>query len=1103
MIKIQKLKKVRIVSIFMILGFTLIFTSKLNHFKSLGEQGLNFEPIIPFSGSATFIDQDITTNTTWGIVGSPYYIDDNILINQGVKLTIDPGVEVLFNGSYTITVEGVLNATGTRNNPIIFTSNASIPAKSDWGSIYFKNPSSDIESTIKYSEISYSDNGIRLENAFPEISDCTFFNNTNGVYLYIMNEDVDRNIPSIENSTFYHNDYGINVNRLDWGAILPELDIRLMNNNIFENENGMYFEFVDDLGSITFLNNEIFNNTNNGLYFNRIEDITNNMTFIKNNISFNSNYGLFFNIHNFGFITNLLFIDNTIYNNSNHGLAFNGDASDITSLTFEKNQIYNNQNDGIYIADWFEPNRIYNNNIFNNRNYNIECLWNAASQKIDATYNWWGTNNTSEIEQKLFDYSDNSNYAEIIYNPFLNYTPILNAPILNLIESPSITGNVSLSWNQVTLADSYMIYRSDSLIIDISGMEPIVSGLEDTTYVDENLLDGTYYYVVIATDYSVNTSISNCQSVVVNKDTIVPSIIIISPYPDQLFGQISPSFNVEISDPNLDTMWYTIDGGLTNITFTTNGTIDQNNWTAPIDGPITVFFYANDTLGHINSSQVLIYKDTINPIINITNPSDSQLLGESAPDFNVEISDPNLDTMWYTIDGGLTNITFTTNDTIDQNNWTARGDGPVMITFYANDTLGHINSAQVLINKDTTNSIINIISPVPDQFAGANSPEFTVEISDPNLDTMWYTLDDGMTNITFSVNGTIDQSNWTALIDGSVTLIFYANDTLAHISSAQVIIIKDTTIPIINIISPVPDQFAGANSPEFIVEISDPNLDSMWYTIDGGLTNISFITNETIDQNNWVAHIDGPVSIIFYANDTAGKTAFSEIIVRKDTETPIISIIEPSINDIFELAPAYEVTITESNLDIIWYTLDGGENNFTVSELTGIINQDQWENLPNGYVTIRFYANDTLGNVNSTEITVIKNSEAPIISIIEPSLNDIFELAPVYEVTITESNLDTIWYTLDGGENNFTVSELTGIINQDQWENLPNGYVTIRFYANDTLGHLNFDEVIIVKDVSTPTSPPGVPGYDLFLLLGIISLVSVIIMKFKFHKKIK
>jgi len=87
-----------------------------------------------------------------------------------------------------------------------------------------------------------------------------------------------------------------------------------------------------------------------------------------------------------------------------------------------------------------------------------------------------------------------------------------------------------------------------------------------------------------------------------------PSITINSPDPGDVFYSTAPSFNVRITDDYLDEMWYTIDGGLINNTFTANGTIDQTAWAALSEGPITISFYANDTLGNEASEDVIITK---------------------------------------------------------------------------------------------------------------------------------------------------------------------------------------------------------------------------------------------------------------------------------------------------------------------------------------------------------------------------------------------------------------------------------------------------------------------------------------------------------------
>jgi parallel beta-helix repeat protein len=91
-----------------------------------------------------------------------------------------------------------------------------------------------------------------------------------------------------------------------------------------------------------------------------------------------------------------------------------------------------------------------------------------------------------------------------------------------------------------------------------------------------------------------------------------------------------------------------------------------------------------------------------------------------------------------------------------------------------------------------------------------------------------------------------------------------------------------------------------------------------------------------------------------------------------DDITPIITIISPLFDNVFGLdAPNYQITIVELNLDTIWYTLDGGATNYTITGLTGTFNQLAWEALSEGSVTIRFYANDIAGNIGFTDVEVI------------------------------------------------------------------------------------------------------------------------------------
>ena len=62
---------------------------------------------------------------TWTAGGSPYLVEGNISIAPGTLLTIEAGVSVIFQGTYGLTVSGILEAAGTEADSIRFTPSTS------------------------------------------------------------------------------------------------------------------------------------------------------------------------------------------------------------------------------------------------------------------------------------------------------------------------------------------------------------------------------------------------------------------------------------------------------------------------------------------------------------------------------------------------------------------------------------------------------------------------------------------------------------------------------------------------------------------------------------------------------------------------------------------------------------------------------------------------------------------------------------------------------------------------------------------------------------------------------------------------------------------
>ena len=220
-----------------------------------------------------------------------------------------------------------------------------------------------------------------------------------------------------------------------------------------------------------------------------------------------------------------------------------------------------------------------------------------------------------------------------------------------------------------------------------------------------------------------------------------------------------------------------------------------------------------------------------------------------------------------------------------------------------------------------------------------------------------------------------------------------------------------------------------------------------------------------------------------------------------DDASPIITIISPNTGDLFSDAPSFDITIDEDYLFTMWYTLDGGVTTYPFTGYSGMIDQAAWDALPDGDITITFYANDKAENMDSTEVIVLKDSQAPIIVINSPEDDEVFrQNAPSFDLTVTDANLEEISYSLDGGVTIFTANE-TGTINQEAWTALPIGNVTITFYAKDAAGNLASEEVTVEK--KEPSVPPFI-GLDFFItsiLILMFSGVAVVVIIAKIHSK--
>lgn len=102
----------------------------------------------------------------------------------------------------------------------------------------------------------------------------------------------------------------------------------------------------------------------------------------------------------------------------------------------------------------------------------------------------------------LIDEFDMDEYP-LAYIPFTQF----GAPILTTPSNKSSNGTIRLQWNAILEAEYYLVYRSNSVIPSIDELTPIAN----TTAIEftETVVEGTYFYVVVAVNEFQTSGISN------------------------------------------------------------------------------------------------------------------------------------------------------------------------------------------------------------------------------------------------------------------------------------------------------------------------------------------------------------------------------------------------------------------------------------------------------------------------------------------------------------------------------------------------------------------------------------------------------------------
>ncbi|MFX1344643.1 MAG: right-handed parallel beta-helix repeat-containing protein [Promethearchaeota archaeon] len=841
------------------------------------------------------------------------------------------------------------------------------------------------------------------------------------------------------------------------------------------------------------LNNEIFNHSGNGISFYMYCDYN---IISENDITDNTDDGIGF----FQYCTDNVITYNNISNSGQRGISLGilGSRTEITG-----NYINNNER-GIFIDGGYdciiERNRvsfhtyegmdlfIFNSLVISNIVYNNSDGIGVYTEERPSPYINIFMNNIiiNNTDRGLsIGTPSGQDYLNLIYkNSFINNG-----------QHGFNSGGIN-SWDNGSIGNYWDDYSGNDLNDD---------GIGDIAYQISGIPSPKYDLYPIWDD---------------GDDPTPPQISIILPTENQLFGKLAPNFRVSVTGLYLNITWYSLIGGSVNHTFTDfNDQIDQNLWDEFGNGTVVVRFYANDSLGHIGFDEIILLKDIISPNIIIYTPKNNEIFGISPPNYEIFINESNFDKSWYTFDNGQTNTTFFGNGTFAFNSWNNLPNGTVFIKFYACDKAGNIGFSEVKVYKDIIAPEIEILSPYEFDLFGSDAPEFEVFFNDPHINLTWYSL--GAKNYTFTSNGTIDQEAWDLIMNGSVVIAFFINDSVGNIGHDQVLIRKDILAPIIEIKSPELDEIFSFTAPEFELSIIEGNLDTIWYSIDNGITNLTI--NHlvgTINQTGWNNKADGYIQIYFFANDTLGHIGHKNITILKDTEAPSILFevsnlfINPFIPEYYHLNLEIKCTIFNSS-EILWVYLCENSTGIPINHSMIYMEADDWVynldistmNYGDSF-SIMFIANDTVGNIGINDnmgslFTIeIFDLQKPSTTISFDPHSDLFNVnkSTLFSLIADDnsgSGISIIMYQINDSEW-FTFSQPFNLTdyNFGEWK--------ISFYSIDNAGNVEDVNIITVNliDTTPPDSPQNIPGYTPIIILGVLlMLISILTKKSKILEK--
>ena len=326
------------------------------------------------------------------------------------------------------------------------------------------------------------------------------------------------------------------------------------------------------------------------------------------------------------------------------------------------------------------------------------------------------------------------------------------------------------------------------------------------------------------------------------------------------------------------------------------------------------------------------------------------------------------------------------------------------VTFFCNDTTGNMNSTVSYFSVDLTPPTITVQSPLNQTY---NTASIWVNVTideDGNCNRSF----DGGTNASMTTSSGVFNNFTSGLSEGRHNVTVWCKDRVGNRNSTTQYLGVDVSPPTISILSPRNVSYDETNIfLEYFVSDNFVGINATWFEYNGMNTSLS-------GNTSFVAVPNTVSTLILWSNDSVGNPNHDSVTFTNDIVEPFVTIISPPDGSNYStnnLTLEYFISDNFIGIRSVWYLYNSV--NVSLSGNTTFLALDSQ------YSTLTLFANDSVGNINSTTTTFYTDDTPPFVALLSPK-NLTYVAYDSWVIPIEYFINETpgwIGYSLDNGSN--------------------------------------------------------------------------------------